>query len=186
VSDVRIRLDLDGVRLEYSGSQEFFERVVEPFVAAASHRHGAGGEPPPTPAHSEAPEEREEPAVEEAPSPPPAPPPAPAGYRPPSYEFGVFVRQLGREAGDPDKQVVAFAFFLWNYVKKETIREDEIAGCFHALGLAMPEDMRTLYDGLANRLRFLAPGPEAGAWQLTTKGANYVRTRLLAPRGELA
>jgi hypothetical protein len=106
----------------------------------------------------------------------PEPPP---GYRPPSFEFGQFVQKLGAEAAEPDRQIVAFAFFLWNYEKKDVVNEDEIAGCFRAIGLQPPQRTSELYSDLANRLRFLAPGNSAGTWSLTTKGANYVKTRLL-------
>ena len=183
MSDVRMRLHLDGVRLEYSGTQEFFERVVDPLVAAAAATPRAAGHKPlleSIPA-AQAPVHEPEPEAQ----PTAAAPPAPTGYRPPSNEFGMFVRQLGREAGDVDKQVVAFAFFLWNYVKKESIKEEEIAGCFQALGLPVPESMASIYDGLTNRMRFLGPGAEPGTLQLTPKGANYVRTRLLAPKGDM-
>ena len=184
MSEVRMRLNLDGVRLEYSGTQDFFMRVVDPLVAAAAAgpRTSAGRKPLPE-GLREADASVAGPAVTARPE--AAAPPAPTGYRPPSNEFGLFVRQLGREAADVDKQVVAFAFFLWNYVKKEVIKEEEIAGCFQALGLPVPEPMAAIYDGLANRMRFLGPGPQPGTWQLTGKGQNYVRTRLLAPKGEL-
>lgn len=163
MSDIRVRLDLGRFRLEYSGSLTFFERVVDPLVARVAPAAAA-----PAPA----------PAAPEVPAPPPAAE-APLGYRPPSYEFGQFVQKLGPEAAEPDRQIVAFAFFLWNYAKKDVVTEDEVAGCFKAIGLQAPQRTQELYNDLATRLRFLVPAAAPGSWSLTTKGANYVKTRLL-------
>jgi hypothetical protein len=163
MSDVRVRLNVGRFRLEYGGSLPFFERVVDPLL----ERVAPSGRPAEAAAESNG----------EA-KPPPAPE-VPKGYRPPSFEFGQFVQKLGAEAAEPDRQIVAFAFFLWNYEKKDVVNEDEIAGCFRAIGLQPPQRTTELYADLANRLRFLAPGDAAGTWSLTTKGANYVKTRLL-------
>jgi hypothetical protein len=167
MSDVHVRLNLGRFRLEYSGSLPFFERVVDPLVARVA--------PAAAPAASAVPGESagagEPPASDE--------PEAPKGYRPPSFEFGQFVQKLGAEAAEPDRQIVAFAFFLWNYAKKDVVTEEEIAGCFRAIGLQPPHRTGELYADLANRLRFLTPAAAAGTWSLTTKGANYVKTRLL-------
>jgi hypothetical protein len=163
MSDVRIRLNLGRFRLEYSGSLAFFERVVDPLVTRVA----------PAAAHAE-PDPSEAPAMDR-----PEDGDGAAGYRPPSFEFGQFVQKLGAEAAEPDRQIVAFAFFLWNYAKKDVVTEDEIAGCFKAIGLQPPQRTAELYSDLANRLRFLTPAAAAGSWSLTTKGANYVKTRLL-------
>ena len=166
MSDVRVRLNLGRFRLEYSGSLPFFERVVDPLVARVAPAAAAeDGAPAPAPASAEAA------GAEDA--------EAAKGYRPPSFEFGQFVQKLGAEAAEPDRQIVAFAFFLWNYAKKDVVSEDEIAGCFRAIGLQPPQRTSELYADLANRLRFLTPAAAAGTWSLTTKGANYVKTRLL-------
>jgi hypothetical protein len=163
LTDVRVRLNVGRFRLEYSGSLPFFERVVDPLV----ERVAPAGQPAEAPAAS----------AEEPPSVPA--PEVPKGYRPPSFEFGQFVQKLGAEAAEPDRQIVAFAFFLWNYEKKDVVTEEEIAGCFRAIGLQPPQKTTELYADLATRLRFLAPGSAPGTWSLTTKGANYVKTRLL-------
>jgi hypothetical protein len=164
MSEIRVRLNLERFRLEYSGSLAFFQRVVDPLVSRVAPPMGAPGA-------SKAAEEGAAPAAPEA---------EPAqGYRPPSYEFGQFVQKLGAEAAEPDRQIVAFAFFLWNYAKKDVVTEEEIEGCFRAIGLQPPHRTTELYADLSNRLRFLAPAGTAGAWSLTTKGANYVKTRLL-------
>lgn len=159
--DIRVRLNVAGFRLEYSGTLEFFERVVDPFLARLAPHSAAPEEVPAGP-------EVREPAAT-----------APQGYRPPSYEFGQFVQKLGSEAAAPDRQIVAFAFFLWNYEKKDVVSEEEVEGCFRAIGLPPPSDAPTHYADLAGRLRFLAPGPSPRTWSLTSKGANYVKTRLL-------
>lgn len=163
MSDVRVRLNIGRFRLEYSGSLPFFERVVDPLVERVAP---AGRLEEPRADTSLAAE-------------PEAAPEVPKGYRPPSFEFGQFVQKLGAEAAEPDRQIVAFAFFLWNYEKKDVVNEEEIAGCFRAIGLQPPQRTSELYSDLANRLRFLAPGQTEGTWSLTTKGANYVKTRLL-------
>jgi hypothetical protein len=175
VSHVRVRLQWKGARLEYQGTLSFFERVVEPLVAAAA----AGGPgAPATPAGAaqevgadegieEEGDEKEQEGKDE-------------GYRPDSADFGHFIRQLGPEAADPDRQIVAFAFFLWNYEKKEEFDEEEIAGCFRSLGLPPPGDVEALYRDLAERRRFLDAADEPGRWRLTQKGRNYVKSRLLA------
>jgi hypothetical protein len=173
MTQVRVRLAFGPRRLEYDGSQAFFERVVEPLLG----RLAPGGARPPGGGAAAAPEPAP-PGEAVAPAAPVAAP-EPQGYRPPSYEFGQFVQKLGPEAAEPDRQIVAFVFFLWNYAKKDVIREDEVDGCFRALGLKPPPDAAAQYDGLAQRLRFLQPGPRPGTWSLTTKGANYVKTRLL-------
>lgn len=170
MSDVRVSVDLKRFTLEYSGSLPFFERVIDPLLARVAPYPGrrpapAAPEPIPPAAPSEAPA--------------PATPVVPRGYRPTSPEFGAFVQKLGPEAGEPDRQIVAFAFYLWNYEKRDVVSEEEVAGCFRALGLKPPESAETLYQDLSQRLRFLQAGREPGTWTLTTKGANYVKTRLL-------
>jgi len=167
MSDVRIRLNLGRFRLEYSGSLEFFQRVVDPLVTRVA------------PAQAPAPDEADEAGAAPAGSGDAEDGDGARGYRPPSFEFGQFVQKLGAEAAEPDRQIVAFAFFLWNYARKDVVTEDEIAGCFRAIGLQPPQRTSELYSDLANRLRFLTPAAAAGSWSLTTKGANYVKTRLL-------
>jgi hypothetical protein len=174
---VRVRMQWNGIGLEYRGERSFFDRLVEPLVEAAARKgiaNGANGSS--GTAHPEAANGSAAPARVE--------PERPAeskerGFRPISSDFGLFVRQLGEEAGQPDRQVVAFAFYLWNYEKKEEFQEDEVAGCFRALGLSVPEESDELFQDLAERRRFLDPaGPRR--WRLTQKGRNYVKTRLLA------
>lgn len=190
MSEIRMRLHLGTFRLEYSGSLAFYQRVLEPLLGGPAARAPLGRGPESLEPMGPGPAKVAEPTPAAVPAPvsPEPPPSAPRGvvavpdrgYRPPSAEFGPFVQRLGSEAAEPDRQVVAFAFFLWNYAKKDVIAEEEIAGCFRALGLPPPANLPDLAFGVAQRLRFLAPGPSTGTWTLTTKGANYVKTRLLA------
>lgn len=186
MTTVRTRLRLPQFQLEFEGSIACFERTVEPLLArwsgapalsGASTRAGEASSasvPPPAPPAATGT------SATEASAPLRVTAPAVArGYRPPPGEFGPFVQRLGPEAGEPDRQILAFAFFLWNYEKRDVIREDEVEGCFRALGLAPPSNAADLYESLAGRMRFLLPGPSPLTWVLTTKGANYVKTRLL-------
>lgn len=182
MSEIRVSVRLHGFDLHYEGSLAFFERVVDPFLAQVAPYPKRGSA-----AREGAPREGVEPgAAQVAPTgsgaeveglaAATAPPP---GYRPTSPEFRAFLQRLGPEAGEPDRQVLAMAFYLWNYEKKDHVREDEVEGCFRAVGLAPPEGLETICSDLAQRLRFLLPGPEPRSWTLTQKGANYVKTRLL-------
>lgn len=176
--EIRVSVRLAGFDLSYEGSQAFFERVVDPLLAqvAPYPRRATQSDPrreraPGVPVASEA-----EAAPAAAAS---APAPAETGYRPTSPEFRAFLQRLGPEAAAPDRQVLAMAFYLWNYEKKDHVHEREVEGCFRAIGLAPPAEIERIYGELAQRLRFLLPGPEEGTWTLTQKGANYVKTRLL-------
>jgi hypothetical protein len=172
MTQIRMCVQLGKFRLEYEGTRAFFERAVEPLLGGVPRTSVAAAATPAT-------EDAGATASGNVEFSPPPVAAAPVGYRPPSYEFGQFVQKLGPEAGEPDRQIVAFVFFLWNYVKKDTVREDEVEGCFRAIGLKPPPDAAAHYADLAQRLRFLQSGAEAGTWSLTQKGANYVKTRLL-------
>jgi hypothetical protein len=186
--DVRVHIRLGTLRLAYEGSQAFYEAAVEPFVARAAHvppggggRPGVGGRPGRSAAVAAAP------GVVHANPGTAAPPPrdpspaaaAPDAFVPKSPEFGRFLRRLGPEAGEPDRQVVALAFYLWNYERRETFTPHEVRGCFAALGLPAPADLAAILADLTDRKRFVE-GAGDGAWRLTKKGENYVKTRLLS------
>lgn len=177
--DVRVHIRLGTLRLAYEGSRTFYEASVEPLVARAAQRGrrvaagdgartttagsaDAGSEPAGTPTG-------------------PAAPAAPTldAFVPKSPEFGRFLRRLGPEAAEPDRQVVALAFYLWNYERRETFTAHEIEGCFAALGLRSPGDLDDILVDLTDRKRFVE-GVGDGAWRLTKKGENYVKTRLLS------
>jgi hypothetical protein len=182
-SEVRVHVRLGTVRLEFQGDRSFYESHVERLVAAAAKAGGAlgaastnGRATPASPAPASAASEAARPDAGATAS------PSVERQRPafvPSGDFGRFLRRLGPEAGEPDRQVTAFAFYLWNYEKRETFGEAEIVGCFRALGLTPPEDLDAILGDLTERRRFLESS-EPGAWRLSRKGENYVKTRLLA------
>jgi hypothetical protein len=183
-AEVSVHVRLGAVRLDFEGDRTFYERHVEGLVDAAARAGGprangpAGGNgraSAPARTAPVAPEvdgaETAKPAAEER--------PRSAAFVPQSGEFGRFIRRLGPEAGEPDRQVTAFAFYLWYYEKKEAFGREHVVGCFRALGLAPPQDHDRLLDDLTERRRFLET-TGSDAWRLSRKGENYVKTRLLA------
>lgn len=177
-NDVRVHLRLGTLRLAYEGTRTFYETCVEPLVAAAAARsRGAAPAASPTvPSTSSADVAA---PVGGGPAPRRAEAAAAPAFVPQSPEFGRFLRRLGPEAAEPDRQVVALAFYLWNYERRETFTAAEIRGCFEAVRMPAPADLPALFADLTERKRFLeAAGPDA--WRLTKKGENYVKTRLLA------
>jgi hypothetical protein len=176
-SEVRVHVRLGEVRLDFEGDRTFYERHVEGLVDAAAR---SGKAPPSYSGNGRASAEAAPPAVAPAPaSPEPSERTRAAAFVPQSGEFGRFIRQLGPEAGEPDRQVTAFAFYLWNYEKRETFGPPEIVGCFRALGLSAPEGLAAILDDLTERRRFLEAAGDS-TWRLSRKGENYVKTRLLA------
>jgi len=178
-TEVSVHVRLGTLRLDYRGDREFYEAHVESLVEAASRLDRRPGPAaaavtresaqPPTPAVVDAP-----PATEPA-SQPAA---APAVYEPSSPEFGRYVRRLGPDADAPDRHIVAFAFYLWNYERRETFGMNEIEGCLHAIGRTLPDDAEAIFADLTENKRFLeAAGHHL--WRLSKKGENYVKTRLL-------
>jgi hypothetical protein len=186
MSEVRVHVRLGAIRLEYEGDQSFYERHVEALVAAAASsgpREAVASSARPA-GDGLAPEGDARPAV----SPSPAPPAdgrsrvTPAAFVPQSGEFGRFLKRIGREATQPDQQVVGIAFYLWLYEKRESFGLGELEGCFRAVGLPLPEGIESILADLTDRKRFLEPAGE-GVWRLTRKGENYVKTRLLSGGG---
>lgn len=171
--DVRVQVRLGSIRLTFEGDQSFYEAHVESLLAAAAGRPLAAGAPPRPPA-----------VATTAPAPSPAPAPAAtksperSAWTPASGDFGRYIRRLGPEAGEPDRQVVAFAFYLWNYERRETFGRGEIVACFQALHLPAPEPLDAVLDDLTDRKRFLER-VGSDTWRLSKKGENYVKTRLL-------
>lgn len=168
-NEVRVHIRLGSTRLAYEGPLAFYETHVEPFVAEASrrgdglvHRVRAAGR-----------DARAEGGAVNGAAPKPPP------FVPKSSEFGRFVRRLGPEASDPSRQVLALAFYLWNYERRETFTPAEVAGCFAALSLPAPDDIEALLGVLTDERRFLEAAGE-GVWRLTKKGESYVKTRLLS------
>lgn len=156
---VRVRVMLGDLHLAFEGTEAFYAEHIEPLVEAAV----------PSPAAVVPPVEA--PAVEPA---------APDGFVPASAQFSSFVQRVGPRAAKPDQQVMAFAFYLWNYERKESFGSEEVTGCFKALGLPVPEPLGDRLTTLCERKRFLEPQGAADAYALTPKGVNYVKNRLLA------
>ncbi len=172
---VRVRLVIDGVRLEFRGDEALFERSVSALVEEAYRGkwgpRGDAAEPtdPPAPAVAA-------PAEDADPSPDRAEP----GFTPQSTKFSSFLRQVGERAATPAQQVTAFAFYLWNYEDRRQFGSEEIEGCFRAVGMQPPEPLGACLADLCERKRFLAPVEGNGQLELTPKGVNYVKTRLLS------
>lgn len=167
MAKVRIRVAVGGARLEFRGRRAFYERCIEPLLRAAGAREraveggrsaGPGGGPArPLPDAARA-------------------------YQPASpFHFNQFVKQVGPRAADADQRVMAFAFYLWNFEKRDTFRAGEIAAFFRTVQDDPPADLEDRLGDLAGRRRFLEPGAGDGAWRLTQKGVNYVKNRLLGP-----
>jgi hypothetical protein len=188
-SEVRVHLRLGSLRLDYEGEQSFYEKHVETLVASAAVNTqrlrakvpGAtpalDAPPPAPPAAAPAPAHAAPPhAAADAPRASSRPPPA--GFVPQSGEFGRFVRKVQGQAQQPDQQVTAFAFYLWNYEQKQAFTAAEIEGCFKALGFPVP-DLPSILTDLTDRKRFLESA-SGSSWRLSRKGENYVKTRLLA------
>lgn len=178
-SEVSVHVRIGTLRLDYRGERAFYERNVESLVAAASRREGSPSidSPwtPPRASDSNGTVESGTPApVDEV------PPPVEArkAYEPESPEFGRYVRRLGPDADAPDRHIVAFAFYLRNYERRETFGMNEIEGCLHAIGRTLPDDGPALFVDLTENKRFLEAVGEH-LWRLSKKGENYVKTRLL-------
>ena len=169
---VRLRLDLAGVGLEFSGSEAFYHRWVEPIVAATCQREQAP-EPPPIPDDAPLATSNGEAAapVDEAPMSAVFQPESPA-------RFQQFVAQVGPRAATNEQQVMAFGFYLWNYEKRNTFDRADVEGFFGLLHQECPDAFEAMIDGLVEKKRFLEP-EAAGHWRLTSKGVNYVKNRLL-------
>lgn len=167
MAEIRVSVRLGTFDLHYEGSQAFFERVVDPLIAqvAPYPARKLASMPAPTAVRSS-------PAASLASEEPATGP----GHSP---EFRAFVKRLGPEASAPDRQVLAVAFYLWHYEKRDEISAQDVAACFHAIGLEPPEGLAGLLEDLSQRLRFMAPGQQEGSWAISTKGVNYVKTRLL-------
>jgi hypothetical protein len=165
---VRIRLGLPHLKLQFSGSEECFQRLVEPFLLAAAGR--------PTPEKAAASS-----GDRAATSHEPAPEPTNGGYVPPSMPWGLFHRQTDLRRLDgagPGGRIAAYAFFLWNYEKMDAFGPAELDGCFRAEGLPPPDDAPDLLADLAER-RILAADGE-GRWRITPRGVAHVRKTLSA------
>lgn len=98
-----------------------------------------------------------------------------------SPRFAPFLRQVGDRARRPDQQVMAFAFFLWNHERMPAFATPDLEACFKGIGIPAPADLDGIVDDLVDRQRFLAPDEQSGGLQLTPKGVNYAKNRLVRP-----
>ena len=172
MDEVRVRMMMGSIRLEFRGRRAFFEAWVEPLLHAAYAR----GEVPPGLRAAAIP-----PAARQEPRPVPEPEaPAEPAFKPTSpFHFNQFVGQVGARATQSYQQVMAFAFYLWNYEKREEFGLGDAEGFFRTLKIEPPADLATLLEDLAGRRRFLENGAGTAMWRLSSKGVNYVKNRLL-------
>jgi hypothetical protein len=166
MSRIRVHMTQRGSHLHFEGRQEFFERAVEPLFLVAA----GGGAPRRKRVAVAAPPTNGAARAEKPPKP---------SYRPPAPHFGTFQRQVGEGLEHDEDRLAAYAFFLWNYERKEVFREEEIRGCFAADGTPPPAESGPLYERLARR-RMLVPDGKPGTWRLTSKGRDHVRHHLLS------
>jgi hypothetical protein len=173
---VHVRLALADLSLEFRGSPTFVERVIDPRLQSTRPR---SADPETTQDAGDRAAEETEDATEAplASLPERAPD---LGFQPTSSHFSQFVQQIGPRASTPDQQAMAFAFFLWNYERMETFAPDELEGCFRAVGLDAPTDLGDRLVTLRDQKRFVGGPDEAERYELTTKGRNYVKNRLLS------
>lgn len=166
MTNIRLRLDLSGVGLEFQGSQAFYDRWVEPILAATCQRPvsepAAPVETPPA-ASSSVPDAEPDRAIFQPQSP---------------TRFQQYVAQVGDRAATTEQQVMAFGFYLWNYEKRNVFGWDDLQGFFAMMRQDVPDDLEALIEDLNGRKRFLEAADER-QWKLTTKGVNYVKNRLL-------
>lgn len=150
-------MSVRGVHLEFEGRRAYFERAIAPLMDAV-YRRGMGRAPA-------APREDAGPVFK------PASP----------QHFVQFASQVGERAARVEQRIMAFAFYLWNFEKRETFAEADVEAFFRTVHEAPPDDLPGRMAALDREKRFVEPSGTAGAWRLTSKGVNYVKNRLLAP-----
>ncbi len=158
---VAVRIVLAGVSIAFEGRQAFFDEHVAPLIDAAYHRAGAGAAWPT--GSSQTPE------------------PIRGGAFQPSepQRFQKFAGQVGANAVTPEQRVMVFAFYLWNFERKDEFDLAEIASFFRTVNEEPPADLERLLGELCGSKRFLEARRGTDAMCLTTKGVNYVKNRLL-------
>ena len=171
MAQVRVRLQTAHVQLTFEGDESVFERQIEPLLLRLARGQAAGARPAaavPTEHVAAANPEPEE---------GPEPEPEAEGWQPAATSFRTFQRQLAGEPDGTDGRIAAYAFYLWNYEKRETFGAEELVGCFTAGGADVPEDLAGSCGDL-ERKRILQPAAHEGTWRLTPKGTNQVRKLL--------
>ena len=149
---VRVHLALGDVSVSFTGRRAFFEAHVLRLMEAMYARASAGGAA----------------AGPEGPTFQPASP----------QQFQQYAAQVGANAATIEQRAMAFAFYLWNYERQDAFDAEDIAAFFRTVHEEPPDDLAELLERLASTRRWLESGRSAG-WQLTTKGVNYVKNRLL-------
>ncbi|MDF1701283.1 MAG: hypothetical protein P1V36_09020 [Planctomycetota bacterium] len=171
---VRIRLALGGVEIAFSGRRAFFEahvaRLLESIYRRAGPGDTRGGAAVMRASSSDGSDEATADVVDSAP--PTFQPASPS-------RFQRYAGQVGANAATLEQRVMAFAFYLWNYERRETFGNEDVAAFFRTVHEEPPEDLPARLAHLCDAKRFLDRGEDADVWRLTTKGVNYVKNRLL-------
>lgn len=165
MAQVRVRLQTAHVQLLFEGEEAVFERQVEPLllhVARRGSRRASSGTPDARSAEP-APQAAETAAGQ-----------APNGWQPAATHFHTFQRQLAEAPESDGARIAAYAFYLWNYEKRETFGTEELTGCFQADEATVPDDLAGRCRALEDR-RILQPAAQEETWRLTPRGTNRVR-----------
>lgn len=196
---VSVELAWSGRTVAFEGSLALYERWIAPLVAGLYARE-PGSEPArPVPAPVVAPHAAEAPAgrapqsgpsafapdaTSPAQQPPrqifsPGPPAAPPRFKPQSpAQFQSFAAQVGDRAATPDKRIMAFAFYIWNYEKDEDgFTRADAESFFRTILEEPPPDMEALLAELAGERGFLET--QGKRWAISKKGVGFVKARLL-------
>ncbi|MCA9316437.1 MAG: hypothetical protein KDB73_13200 [Planctomycetes bacterium] len=182
----RVGIDVEAGpwRIAFQGRRGFYEQWIEPLVESVITRAenegsvevaGEAGEAPAaaTPAPA---------AVEVAPSHQAPRPAAPAVdmWKPEApAQFHQFVAQVGDRAATTDKKVMAFAFYLWNYEKREQFETAEVQRFFRTVLDESGDDVPQVLEELTHHRGFLDTLGTDGPWSLRKKGVGFVKARLL-------
>ena len=89
-----------------------------------------------------------------------------------------FLKQVGPRATTDEDQVLAFAFYLYQFERMDAFGPRELAGCFDAIGLPVPDDLSLIVADLAGPPRLLQANPRGG-YTLTQRGIATVKRELL-------
>ena len=155
---MRVRLALGDIELAFAGRRAFFEQRIAPLVEAMYQRVEAGQVSTGAAASG----------------------PAGETFQPSSPQrFQQFAGQVGGNAATVEQRMMAFAFYLWNYERRDAFDAEGIAAFFRTTQEEPPETLATLLEELGTTRRWLETAGEPGRWRLTTKGVNYVKNRLL-------
>ncbi len=171
MAQVRVRLQTKRVQLLFEGDESVFERQIEPLLLRLAGEHAKARATAPSGAPVSAPAPVPAPAREAAAE------PAKAVWQPAGTSFRTFQRQLADSPNGTANQIAAYAFYLWNYERRETFSVEEIEGCFEAGGETVPDDLAAACVDLEDS-RILQPAAHEGTWRLTPKGTNQVRKLL--------